>query len=258
MAILRAMLQKLSNTRIALPETEQLTATTSDLHSQFAPLWQLQDSRQLLEVIVNGHSHSYQSMILALDVDRKLLWMDDLFPTSNNLEIGDEITVRHHRNGEVLSFTTPVIAWGANFGAAGIAVILPDSVNYQPRRTEPRCDLSNHSAISAKIRLMGQEACFGTVKDLSSEGLCLMVPGNLLGQLHRDAIMPLCEVHLTNELHIPCRARIRSFRLCREPYRATRISLEFIDLQPKRRTQLKQFINRLTSESAETLSSRAA
>jgi c-di-GMP-binding flagellar brake protein YcgR len=245
MTLLRAVLQKLSVKKVANDQAGSPEANAL-LQERYATLQQLQASRQILEVVPAGQQRSYQSMIIALDVERNLLWLDDLFPAHRQLELGHEITLRHHRNGEVLTFTTPVIAWGSRFGATGMAVILPEFAEYQPRRMNSRCDLSNHSAISAKIRLMGQEACYGTIKDISSSGLCVMVPGNLLGQLHRDTVLPLCEVHLTKELHIYCRARVRSFRLCREPYRATSISLEFVDLQPRRQQQLQHFIDRLT------------
>lgn len=245
MTILRAVMQKLSLKKTTA-SANRFSQASADQENSYAALVQLQESRQLLEVIPAGATRSYQSMIIAIDVERNLVWLDDLFPNQHILETGDEITVRHHRNGEVLTFTTPVIAWGSSFGASGLAVILPEEAEYKPRRESPRCDLSNHTPISAKIRLLGQEACFGTVKDISYAGLCVMVPGNLLSQLHQGAIMPVCEVHLAKELYIHCRARIKSFRLCREPYRATRISIEFIDLAPRRSAQLQQFVDRLT------------
>ena len=245
MTILRAVMQKLLLKKTTASANKRWLIS-ADQDQAYAALTQLQESRQLLEVIPAGANRSYQSMIIAIDVERNLVWLDDLFPNQHILETGDEITVRHHRNGEVLSFTTPVIAWGSSFGASGLAVILPEEADYKPRRATPRCDLANHTPISAKIRLLGQEACFGTVKDISYAGMCVLVPGNLLGQLHQGAVMPACEVHLGKELYIHCRARIKSFRLCREPYRATRISVEFIDLAPRRSAQLQQFVDRLT------------
>lgn len=245
MTLLRAVLQKITRKKAAGNEADMLMPFTL-VQERYATLQQLQSNRQILEVIPANQHRSYQSMIIAIDPDRNVLWLDDLFPAQDFLEVGDDITVRHHRNGEVLTFTTPVIAWGSRFGASGIAVVLPERAEYQPRRISPRCDLSNHTPITAKIRLMGQDACYGTVKDLSGSGLCVMVPGNLLGQLHRDTVLPLCEVRLNKDLHIYCRARVRAFRLCREPYRATRISLEFVDLQPRRQQQLQAFVDRLT------------
>lgn len=251
MTIFHTFLQKLSLKKPASADVESLKASL-DLHRQYANLWRLQNTRQLLEITLPGHKNSYQSMIIALDISRGLLWLDELFPNQPQLALGDEITLRHHRNGEILTFSTPVIAMGSNFGASGIAVLLPEEAKYQPRRAHPRCNLNNRAPISAKIRLLGQDACFGTIKDISCEGLSLLVPGNLIGQIHQGTILPLCEVHLNNELHIHCRAQVRSFQLCRQPYRATRISLEFIDLQPKRRLQLQEFVHRLTLSEAMT------
>lgn len=242
MTILRAVLQKLTSTRKA--EAANFSLGGSAKPEAPAALHHLLQSRQLLEVTQPGRQRSYQSMIIAIDVERRLLWLDDLFPAQRLLEMGDEITVRHHRSGEVLSFTTPILAWGHSFGASGIAVALPELVDYQPRRQAPRCDLSGHTPITAKFRLLGQKASYGTVKDISTEGLCVLAPGNLLAHLHHGTVLPLCEVHLNKQLHIHCRALVRSFRLCREPFRATQISLEFIDLPPKRKLELREFVAR--------------
>src|SRR5690606_14888754 len=137
MTILRAVMQKLSLKKPTASANKFSQASADQEHS-YAALVQLQESRQLLEVIPAGATRSYQSMIIAIDVERNLVWLDDLFPNQHILETGDEITVRHHRNGEVLTFTTPVIAWGSSFGASGLAVILPEEADYKPKRTTPR------------------------------------------------------------------------------------------------------------------------
>jgi hypothetical protein len=67
---------------------------------QYLPLWELQKTRQLLEVKIGSASRGYQSMILAVDIERGLLWLDDLFPQQFMLDEGDYITLRHHRNNE--------------------------------------------------------------------------------------------------------------------------------------------------------------
>lgn len=243
MAILRAVLQKLSPKKMEL-SAAPASKTDGDV-SRLAPLWDLQDSRQLLEVVLSEQKPSHQSMIIAIDVERNLLWLDDLFPQQRNLTIGDEITLRHHRNGEVLAFTAPIIAFGSSYGATGLAVMLPTHVDYQPRRTTQRCDLSKQAAISAKIRLMGEEPCFGTLKDISQDGICILVPGNLLSKISRDTILPMCEIRLNKELNIHCRAQVRSFRLCRDPHRATRISLQFIDLKLQQKVELEHYLHKM-------------
>lgn len=209
---------------------------------QYLPLWELQRSRQLLEVKIGSASRIYQSMILALDIERGLLWLDDLFPQQLILDEGDDITLRHHRNGEQLVIRAPILALGSNYGATGFAIELPAYAAYAPRRSSPRYAIGHQSPLSVKIRTLGQEPCFGTLQDISSGGLRIMVAGNLLPHLRHGAHLPLCEFSLGEELHIRCKARICAFRMGRSPYRHTQISIEFLDLEEEKRAALTRFL----------------
>lgn len=209
---------------------------------QYLPLWELQKNRQLLEVKIGTASRVYQSMILAIDIERGLLWLDDLFPQQLILDAGDDITLRHHRNGEQLVVRAPVVALGSNYGAAGFAIELPEFAIYTPRRSAPRYAIGHQSPLSVKIRTLGQEPCFGTLQDISSGGLRLMVAGNLLPYLRHGALLPLCEVNLNEELQIRCKARICAFRMGRSPYRHTQVSVEFLDLEEEKREALTRFL----------------
>lgn len=209
---------------------------------QYLPLWELQKTRQLLEIKIDAASRVYQSMILAIDIERGLLWLDDLFPQQLILDAGDDITLRHHRNGEQLVVRAPVVALGSNYGAVGFAIELPEFAIYTPRRSAPRYAIGHQSPLSVKIRTLGQEPSFGTLQDISSGGLRLMVAGNLLPYLRHGALLPLCEVNLNEELQIRCKARICAFRMGRSPYRHTQISVEFLDLEEEKREALTRFL----------------
>jgi c-di-GMP-binding flagellar brake protein YcgR len=220
-------------------------ATKEIIPDQYQPLWQLLNQRQIIEVKVEGSSLAYQTLVLAIDIQRGLLWLDDLFPSQHLLEIGDHITLRHHRNGEQLNFSSPILAWGSNYGANGLAIMLPEQPSYVPRRQFLRADTSSKPNLSVKLRAIGQDISYGSVLDISSGGLRASIPGNLLGQLRHGALLPLCELTLSDELTIRCTARVRSFRLLRAPHRHTQISVEFVDLTRERAQQLQQFINNL-------------
>lgn len=209
---------------------------------QYLPLWELQKNRQLLEVKIGTASRVYQSMILAIDIERGLLWLDDLFPQQLILDAGDDITLRHHRNGEQLVVRAPVVALGSNYGAVGFAIELPEFAVYTPRRSAPRYAIGHQSPLSVKIRTLGQEPSFGTLQDISSGGLRLMVAGNLLPYLRHGALLPLCEVSLNEDLQIRCKARICAFRMGRSPYRHTQVSVEFLDLEEEKREALTRFL----------------
>lgn len=267
MAILRSMWQKISGQRSLTKKASPAKATTSAAPTsspaqltlasvspiskaaqdttpeRYLPLSQLLNQRQIIEVKIEGSSLCYQTLVLAIDIERGLLWLDDLFPKQHVLEIGNQVTLRHHRNGEQLSFSSPILAWGSNYGANGFAIMLPDEVFYVPRRQFRRADMSNTPSLSLKLRPVGQDISYGSVLDISSGGLRASIPGNLLRQLRHGALLPLCELTLSDELTIRCSARVRGFRLLRTPYRHTQISIEFIDLPAERQQQLQQFIN---------------
>jgi len=208
----------------------------------YLPLLELQNQRQLLEVKITGSSRVYQSMILAIDAERGLLWLDDVFPQQLLLDVGDEITLRHHRNGEQLVIRAPVVAMGSTYQASGFAITLPEFVYYMPRRSSPRYIIGHQSPLSVKIRTLGQEPSYGTLQDISTGGLRLIVAGNMLPHLRHGALLPMCEVDINEELQIRCRARICAFRIGRSPYRHTQISVEFIDLEEETSAQLARFL----------------
>jgi len=269
MAILRSVWQKLAGKSAVAKVSPNLTAAQEKPSSpqavalmlasvsrmpkvakdvipdQYLPLWQLLNQRQIIEVKVEGSSLAYQTLVLAIDIQRGLLWLDDLFPSQHVLEIGDRITLRHHRNGEELSFSSAILAWGSDYGANGLAIMLPEQLCYLPRRQFRRADMSDLPSLGLKIRPIGQDVSYGSVLDISSGGLRASIPGHLLGQLRHGALLPLCELTLSDELTIRCSARVRSFRLLRTPHRHTQISLEFVDLAQERVQQLQQFINNL-------------
>ena len=217
---------------------------------EYLALADLEDQRQLLEIRITGTSRAYQSMIIAVDVERGLLWLDDLFPQQMLLEVGDEITLRHHRNGEQLVICEPIVALGSTYNASGFAIALPAFAYYTPRRSSPRFRVGHQSPLSVKIRTLGQEPCYGTLQDISAGGLRVMVAGNLLAHLRHGALLPLCELDINADLKIRCRARICAFRLGRSPYRHTQISVEFIDLEESTRVALSRFLRetQLSSE----------
>jgi len=217
-------------------------ALASQIPPQYLPLWELQNKRQLLEVKIGKANRTYQTMIIALDIERGLLWLDDLFPLQLLLEIGDTITLRHHRHGEQLIIEANVLALGRQYGASGLAISLPKTTSYSPRRVHPRYAVTAPSPLMAKIRTLGQDPCSGTLQDISIGGMRLQVPGNMLAQLRHGALIPLCEIPLSKELQLRCRARICSFKISRDPFRSTHISLEFIDLNAEKKQQLSYFL----------------
>lgn len=254
MAMLQTMWQKISGKALDLEPNQAEPAftdrqkallslnTTHIPPNQYLPLRHLQAQRQIIEVKIDGSSQSYQTLILAIDIERGLLWLDDLFPNQRSLKVGDTITLRHHRNSEQLCFSSEIVAKGDSFGANGLAILLPELLSYQPRRQHQRYDVSHNPYLTVKIRPVGYEPSYGNLQDLSLGGLGMRVAGNLIGQLRHGALLPVCEMSLSDDLIIRSSARIRAFCITRSPHRSTLISAEFVDLSAEHQHKLQQFL----------------
>lgn len=241
-----------------LPQTAVAEPTLSSVYNfnnppealpdKYLPLWKLQSQRQIIEIKLNNNHRSYQTLIMAIDVQRGIIWLDDLFPSQHLLDVGDEISLRHNRNGKQLSFSSPVVALGKHYGASGLAILLPEDAQYESRRQNSRFDVSHKNLTTVKIRQAGYDASFGTLQDLSLGGLRLRVAGNLLGQLQHGELLPVCELKLSDELNICCSARVRAFRIEKSTVVCTHISVEFVDLPLEKQKQLQSYIGHLHTQ----------
>jgi c-di-GMP-binding flagellar brake protein YcgR len=246
MAILQAVLQKLS--RKTPPATIDTPVNDlADRINRYAPLFALQEQKQFIEVVSESTGEVYQSMILAIDLMDGSMQLDELFPTPlHECKPGEHFTVRHHKRGQLLTFTTPLRSVHHGMDAPIYTLVLPEAVGYRQRRVYPRINLSQQQPLTVRVQSPWRTPWYATARNLSAGGMRITVGGNVMEQLHHGALLPLCEFEFGPEFKIRCQAKARSFRFIRRPYRHTEISIEFSDMAPAQRLQLQQFINSLT------------
>ncbi|WP_024460457.1 flagellar brake protein [Marinimicrobium sp. LS-A18] len=239
MALLRALLQKLSaNEPTERPApTPQAPAPEAECVKHLRPL---AERRQLLAVRHQGSE--YQSLILALDTQRQLLWLDELFPRALNLEPGDELTVSYHENGRLFEFSAPVVGWSTPQRSGGLALPLPEQFYLGPRRRWPRLDVFGWYPISARLGVPGLSPLCGEILNLSAGGIRLGLTGDWRPFLHHRDILPLCEFTVAPGLKVRCRVRVCAFNLSQRPWRQTRVSLSFVDLPSETQNALAAFV----------------
>ncbi len=248
MALLRALLQKFSAN-----DTAEVPAPASQPRGPEAEcvehLRPLVKRRQLLAIRHRGRE--YQGLILALDTERQLLWLDELFPRALDLEPGDELTLSYHNNGHVLEFTVPVVGWSTPQRTEGVALPLPEDFYFGPRRRWTRLDVFGWYPISARLGVPGLSPLCGEVLNVSAGGLRLGLTGDWRPFLHHRDILPLCEFTVAPGLRVRCRVKVCAFNLSHRPWRQTRVSLAFVDLAPETQRELATFINNKQALAAE-------
>ncbi len=98
----------------------------------YSLLQELTDTRQFIEVTLGSDQQRYQSMVLALDPERDIIWLDDLFPLEHPPASGDRLQIRHRRRDREVTFETVMVIPGSHCGAEGLAVLLPRRVLSSP------------------------------------------------------------------------------------------------------------------------------
>ncbi len=235
--------RKTADNLVTINETDAPLPAPIVRISHCAPLFELQKQRQLLEVVSDGES--YQSFIISANVIDELLILDELFPfpAENAPQPGDQLTIRHHKKGKVLSFTSPILGINHNQGALTYTLRLPVQACYRQRRRSPRVSFSHRPPLAVHLQSPLRSPWYATAVDLSSGGMRLTVAGNITSLLKRDTVLPQCEFQFNPEFRIRCQAAVKAFRFVRKPYRQTQISVAFIGIEPHHRMQLQQYID---------------
>lgn len=238
MPLVRRILQKLAPAQ----PTQTFIEPPAPVFTAPAAIRELHASGQLITVTRANDPISYQSLILAIDPQRRLLWLDDLFPAQPYVQAGDTLEVSHHHNGEVLIFRTTVIALGKDCDVDGLALSLPNAVHYRPRRQWPRLTLAQRSPVPVILSLPGAGAQYGQLLDISAGGARVTVPGNWRAQLRPGDLLPLCQFTLAPGLTVRCRARVCAHQSHHRPWRQTHISLAFTDLSSAVSEDVQRFV----------------
>lgn len=241
MALLRALLHKFS-ANDTLPEPTREASAPVPEPACLKQLQPLVEGRQLLSIRHRGRD--YQSLILALDPKRRLVWLDEPFPRLLELEPGDPLTVRHHHQGQLLEFTAPLLGWSGPNRTGSLSLPMPTDLYQGPRRRDPRLDVFGWYPISARLAVPGLSPLSGEIHNLSAGGLRLALSGDWRAFLRHGDVLPLCQFAVEPGLFVRCRVRVCAFNLCHRPWRQTRLSLAFVDLPQADRTALARFVAR--------------
>lgn len=212
-----------------------------------APLNALIERRQLLGVsraseCITEDEAVYQSLLLALDPQRGLLWLDHLFPTTPDLKTGETLVMTHTCGTEVTRFSGQVLSPDEAGTTGALALSLPRQVYQGPRRRWPRLAVFGWHPISAQLAVPGLPLLSGEVLDLSAQGLRLSLSGDRRAFLKNRDILPLCEFRVHPGLRLRCRVQVCGHGLSPKPWRQTQVSLRFVDLAPDKHRLLADFV----------------
>ncbi|UTF60828.1 flagellar brake protein [Gilvimarinus sp. DA14] len=239
-----SLLSRLFSKKSELPKP-QTSSASSPPPCSLQALAQLElwySKRQFIGVKIPGIETSYQSMVLAVDKARGLIWLDELNPNNLSANVAEKLIIEQRHGDEIISMTLERLDTAAP--RREIACLLPHEIHYRPRRSWERFTLPGEP-LKAKVRSVGSEPQTVNIINLSGGGMRLALPGNHLGSLHREAFLPLCEFQL-GKLHISTQAHVKSARVVTTPYRHTQVSVAFADIPLSTQRALASQLQRLS------------
>lgn len=179
------------------------------LREVYLNLFDVQRSHALIDVAIDGVDAHYQSIILSVDPLAGSIVIDELFPAGFIGLPGQPVTVSVRLDGSRrLTFNTHIVTRRDDDSAVDSYVLaLPESLDYNQRRSAFRLQLGAGWAVLSEFRAPDRRQCSARVRDLSSTGIRFELQGS----------QPLSEGDVLEDLQFEfagrnyqCRADVRS------------------------------------------------
>lgn len=214
------------------------------------PLIHLLKQRQLLEVSIDGYRRTVQSMVVDIDLERGELMLDGFSPKliDRTSVIGSDVTITHNRGHRKLSFTKNIKHWDPAKDA--YTIDLPSDTTYTSRRAAPRVELNTVKPMYAIVKPVFGAPWQATIKNISQGGARVSIAGDVREWLSSHSALPECAINVSPGMVIKTKGMIRGYRFSGRPYRHTEVSIEFLDLSAKPRSQLERLVDTLSTEAA--------
>jgi len=185
-----------------------------------------------------------QSLLLAIDVKRELLWLDDVFPVQQHLSQGQHLQVSLRQGFEHCHFSSVVIAIIDKPHGRMIALQIPSQIHRSPRRKQRRFILPG-PALNVRVRASGLHATSAELINISAGGMRLAINGNLLKSYRPNSSLPFCRFALSPNLLITCSGVIKAASLDKKVGRKTQVSIAFADITQTQRQQIDAYLHKL-------------
>jgi flagellar brake protein len=209
-------------------------------------LKRIRDQRVLLSVTVPGHGDVFNSLLLEVDPERKLILLDELNPHAGHELVCETHQLRVHCQcqGVELGFACEVEVGQGQSGIAFYRAALPESINYLQRRGSYRVRVGLDLAVHVQLPVDEATLVEGELFDLSMGGLGAHVDAKL--HLEHGQVLP-CVLSLPKADPIQVEIEIRFVRA--DEHKPTqRIGACFRNIQPRQQTLLRRLVTQLERE----------
>lgn len=218
--------------------------TAEAVTDDFIELDKLRINHEWINVNVIKNDHSYQSLILNIDLDNNELLIDELYPPNDlsKIEAGDTLSIRSQSSRTQVSFFSRILAREFNNGTGSWRLELPENIGRNHGRNAFRIYVENEQDIAIEI-YCNQDPLHGVhIINLSSEGIKLSFDNEYESLLKHQSLFTDCIIRLPNDIDIDCNIELRNSYNIRKPVPHIISGGKLIINNPQHRTKLQQYI----------------
>lgn len=236
MSLIKTLLNKIK------PEPDKDVSAALDHYTQ---LERLRKNHDWISVTVTQTNSSYQSLILAIDIDNHELLIDELYPPQGleDLQAGDSMHVQSQTERNPVNFYTRVLAREFKDGAPLFRLELPEEIGRNHSRGAYRVYVANEDHLSIDLNndaIPYQSAI--RVINLSADGIKLSFPNDFTELLKEHHLFEHCLLRLPTGADIECCIELRNSYAIRTPQAHCLAGGKLSVDQPQQRARLDQYL----------------
>ena len=190
-------------------------ASSSSSQSVFMTLLMLQRRYNLLKVRREYDREEYQSMILEVDIIRRRVIIDELFPSGKSITVIPGQTLKitsRQRHGVTLGFSSKVIEISERDGLPVYVIEMPKQIQSEQRRKAYRVPVDQSTGLGVELPGPNQQRVSCTPVDISVSGMRVQTLGDLTKFLRRHPVLPGCQINVENQGSVRCTLDVRNAR----------------------------------------------
>lgn len=154
------------------PQTARVSSATSASNSSIkVDLISAQHAHAIIDVRIDGSTQIFQSTIVEVNLNRKWIVIDEMFPAGFNGARGQRLTVTLRLAGRRVDFTTQLLERTGLNGASRYHLELPAGFSYSQRRETWRFRVTTPSVGFSEFTTPQHYYCAGQIQDISLCGM---------------------------------------------------------------------------------------
>ncbi|MEH6557078.1 MAG: flagellar regulator YcgR PilZN domain-containing protein [Oceanicoccus sp.] len=217
---------------------------TSNQVDHYSSLEKLRVSHEWLDVKVTKTNHSYQSLVLEIDIENNELLIDELFPPEHldDVQSGDTVQIITRSKRQPVDFYTRILSREFSNGTTSWRLELPTEIGANHNRNAFRVYVEGEPGLEIEIYQNDQALADVRIINLSMDGLKLSFNNETRQLLDDFQILEDCLIRLPNDSDIDCSIELRNLYDIRTPYPHLLGGGKLVIADPQQRVKLQQFL----------------